>query len=453
MTGALRERDELCRLDALTLRGLLEAGKLSSVELVESCLGRIEEREPLVEAWAFLDPRYARAQAEMRDTERRAGKPCGPLHGVPVGVKDIFDTSDMPTENGTILHAGRRPTVDAVVVSRLRSAGAVILGKTVTTECAVYAPGKTRNPHNPEHTPGGSSSGSAAAVADFMVPLAVGSQTNGSVIRPASFCGVFGFKPSFGLIPRTGVLAQSRILDHVGVFARSLEDLALLGDALVGHHEGDPDSRATARPGLAAELARTFPLTPDLAFVKTAVWDKATSDVANGFAEIVDALAPHLTEFPLPDELTCGHEVHRTILETDLAVAFGREWERGREQLSPQLQGMIERGLEHRAIDYARAQRAVPRLRAAMDPLFERFDAVLTPAAPGEAPHGLASTGSPVFCTLWTLLGLPAVSLPLLAGSSGLPIGVQLVGRYGDDARLLRTARWVVERLAAGDPQ
>src|ERR1051325_715031 len=247
----------------------IQQGLLTSEELVQSCLERIRDVEPKVQAWTFLDEDHALAQARAADARKRSGEPIGPLHGLPVGLKDIIDTADMPTENGCALHKGRTPRADAAVVSMLRAAGAVILGKTVSTECAYYSPGKTRNPWNPEHTPGGSSSGSAAAVAArmgtparppagsssgsgpavaaSMVPLALGSQTNGSVIRPAAFCGVFGFKPTHGLIPRSGILQLSRTLDHVGLFARSLDDIALLAEELAGYHEDEPDTRPRSR--------------------------------------------------------------------------------------------------------------------------------------------------------------------------------------------------------------
>ena len=221
-------------LSAADAARAIREGSISSEQLIDACLARINAVEPAVQAWQYLDPVHARAQARALDEHRRAGEPLGPLHGVPVGVKDIIDTADMPTENGTVLHAGRTPWRDATVVAMLRAAGAVIMGKTVTTECATYAPGKTRNPHHREHTPGGSSSGSAAAVAAGMVPLALGSQTNGSLIRPAAFCGLYGFKPTHGLIPRHGILKLSRALDHVGVLARTLEDIALVCEPLVG---------------------------------------------------------------------------------------------------------------------------------------------------------------------------------------------------------------------------
>jgi len=225
---------QLCWLPATDAAQAIREGVLSSEQLTEACLARVREVDAKVQAWACLDPEYALAQARARDADHRAGRSAGPLHGVPVGIKDIMDTADMPTEDGTVLHAGRTPAHDATVIAMLRAAGAVIMGKTVTTELATYTPGKTRNPHNPEHTPGGSSSGSAAAVAAGMVPLALGSQTNGSVIRPAAFCGVYGFKPTHGLIPRGGILKLSRTLDHVGVFARTLGDVALAAEQLTG---------------------------------------------------------------------------------------------------------------------------------------------------------------------------------------------------------------------------
>src|SRR5437879_11453903 len=234
-------------LSASDAARLIRDGAVGSAELVQACLARVRETDAQVQAWTFLDPDHALAQARAADELRLSGQPVGPLHGVPVGIKDIVDTADMPTENGSALYAGRTPSRDATTVSLLRAAGAVILGKTVTTEFAYFTPGKTRNPHNAEHTPGGSSSGSAAAVAAGMVPLALGSQTNGSTIRPAAFCGVLGFKPTHGLIPRSGILELSRTLDHVGLFARSIDDIALLAEELAGYDEGDPDTRPRAR--------------------------------------------------------------------------------------------------------------------------------------------------------------------------------------------------------------
>jgi Asp-tRNA(Asn)/Glu-tRNA(Gln) amidotransferase A subunit family amidase len=424
-------------------------GAISSEQLVDACLARVREAEPQVQAWQFLDAEHARAQARARDADRREGRPCGPLHGVPVGIKDIIDTADMPTEDGTVLHAGRMPARDATAVAWLRAAGAVIMGKTVTTECAYFSPGKTRNPHNPEHTPGGSSSGSAAAVAAGMVPLALGSQTNGSTIRPAAFCGVYGFKPTHGLIPRPGVLRLSRTLDHVGVFARTLEDIALLAEELVGYDERDPDTRPRARIPFGAVAAEEPPMPPRLAFVKTPVWDRAEEQTREAFGELTAALGDAVEEIELPASARAAWDWHRTIMDAEMAASFDREWEQGRDRLSAQLRELLARGREVRALDYQQALARIPLLNEGFAEIFLRCDALVTPAAPGTAPRGLDSTGDPAFCTLWTLTGMPAISLPLMRGTNGLPLGVQLVGPREGDARLLRTARWLTAQVAA----
>lgn len=426
----------------------MREGLLTAEELVRSCLERVREVEPRVQAWQFLDEEHALAQARAADERRRSGEPVGPLNGIPVGVKDIVDTADMPTENGTVLHAGRTPRRDATVVARLRAAGAVVMGKTVTTECAYFHPGKTRNPHNPEHTPGGSSSGSAAAVAAGMVPVALGTQTAGSVIRPASFCGVYGFKPTHGFIPRTGILALSRTLDHVGIFARTLEDLALVAEELVGWDEGDPDTRLRARIPFGAVLADEPPLAPMFAFVKTPMWERTESDTREAFAELVAELGAQVEEVELFPSAADAWDWHRTIMEAEMAHNLEREWRTGRERLSEKLRAALERGREVRAVDYQRALAMIRPVVESFDELFmQRYDAILTPAAPGTAPKGLESTGDPAFCTLWTYTGMPAVTLPLARGANGLPIGVQLVGRRHFDARLLRTARWLVNHV------
>ncbi len=426
----------------------IREGSISSEQLVEACLGRIHAAEPEVQAWQFLDPEHALAQARARNLDRMEGRPTGPLHGVPVGIKDIIDTADMPTEDGTVLHAGRTPDRDATVVSMLRAAGAVIMGKTVTTECATYTPGKTRNPHNPEHTPGGSSSGSAAAVAAGMVPLAIGSQTNGSVIRPAAYCGVFGFKPTHGLISRHGILKLSRTLDHVGMFARTLEDIALLAEQLTGYDERDPDTRPRARIPFVQTAAEEPPLAPRFAFVKTPVWERVEDETREAFVELAGMLGDQCEEYELPESLRGAWDWHRDIMEAEMAANLDLEWEKGRDRLSESLRGQLARGREVRALDYQKALARIPILNQGFEELFSHFDAVLTPAAPGTAPK-LAATGDPAFCTLWTLCGMPALSLPLMTGSNGLPLGVQLVGRRDDDARLLRTARWLVSRVQA----
>jgi Asp-tRNA(Asn)/Glu-tRNA(Gln) amidotransferase A subunit family amidase len=444
------EPANLWQLSATDAVRMIKDGAISSEELVEACLGRCRELEPKVQAWAFLDEEHALSQARAADELRRSGQPVGPLGGVPVGIKDIIDTGDMPTENGTVLHAGRMPRDDAAVVARLRAAGAVILGKTVTTECAYFNPGKTRNPHNPEHTPGGSSSGSAAAVAAAMVPLALGSQTNGSVIRPAAFCGTYGFKPSHGLIPRSGILKLSRTLDHVGIFARTLEDIALVAEELAGYDENDPDTRLRARIPFGAIAAEEPPIPPVIAFIKTPVWEKAEPETREAFGELVETLGACVEEVELFPSASEAWDWHRTIMEAEMAANLEREWQSGRDRLSVKLRGLIERGREIRAVDYQRALARIAAVQESFEELFtQRYDAILTPSAPGTAPKGLASTGDPVFCSLWSLCGLPALNLPLMKGQNGLPLGVQLVGRRNFDARLLRTARWLTQAAAA----
>lgn len=440
----------LFQLGATEIARRLREGECSAGDYAQALLRRVDEVEPQVQAWAFLDREDLLDQCSDADLGHQRGAAEGPLSGVPVGIKDIIDVRGMPTGDGTVLHEGRIPRRDAALVGRLRRAGGIPMGKTVTTELATYAPGKTRNPHRSasgDHTPGGSSSGSAAAVAAGMVPLAIGTQTNGSVIRPASFCGVYGFKPTFGLIARTGVLTQSPPLDQVGVFARDLDDIALLAQALCGHDEADPATRAQPAPPLRTLVRAEPPMRPVLAFVRTPFWERMDGDAQEAFAELGEVLG----EVSHPHDLPAfGAEAigwHRTIMEADLAASFALEYERGRDRLSPSLRAQIDRGRQVSAVDYRQALERIPTLVAYFDELFAGFDAIVTPATLGTAPAGLESTGDPLMCSLWTLAGLPALSLPLLHGANGLPLGVQLVGRRGDDARLLRTARWLVNHL------
>lgn len=441
---------DLADLSALSARDRLAAGVDSAVELTQACLKRIAARDAAVQAWAFLDPQHALAQAEALDRHRQAGKPLGPLHGLPVGIKDIVDTRDMPTENGTLIDSGRQPTEDAWLVARLRAAGAVILGKTVTTECAYLVPGKTRNPHDPEHTPGGSSSGSAAAVASGMVPLAVGTQTGGSVIRPAAFCGVVGFKPTFGLIPRTGVLRTSRRLDTVGTFARTVEDAALLADGIAGHDPADPDTAPMPPPRLLETAQSEPPVPPLLAFVKTPAWSSVEADCAAGFAELTDMLGERCDAVELPSIFGEGAIAHRRVMLAEIAHNLRRYYDRGADRLGNETRSAIEEGREIRATEYLAALDWREPLYAGLEEILDRYDAILTPAAPGAAPPGLGSTGSAAFNLLWSLTGVPAVTLPLLTSETGLPVGVQLIGRRGNDGRLLRTAGWMTRTVAAG---
>jgi Asp-tRNA(Asn)/Glu-tRNA(Gln) amidotransferase A subunit family amidase len=428
-------------LSAAGAADAIRTGAISSRVLVEACLERIAEREPQVLAWAHLDPDLALRQADAADARQATGIAAGPLNGVPVGVKDIFDTADLPTENGCPIFAGRRPDADAASVAALRAAGAVILGKTVTTELALLTPARTRNPHNEAHTPGGSSAGSAAAVAAHMVPAALGSQTAGSVIRPASFCGIHGFKPTLGLIPRTGVLMQSHTLDTVGIFGRTIDDLALLADCMAGFDGHDTASFRRQGFSLLESVHRLPPAPPRLAFVKTPAWDDADPVLHAAYAEFVAGLGDSVREVEIPG---LADVIARQALVqlAENAYYYGPLMRQAPDKLSDALKARIEAGLKVDAQAYIEA--LASREAAYRDVLgvLDDFDAILTPPAAGPAPAGLGSTGNPVFAGLWTYLGMPAVSLPLLE-ANGLPIGVQLVGERRDDAHLLCIADWL----------
>ena len=434
---------------ASRLAASIRAGEITSESLIRACLERIARREPVVRAWEHLDEGAALAQARSRDAALAAGDAAGPLHGIPVGIKDIYDTGDMPTRLGSPLHADRRPASDAAVVALLRKAGAVILGKTVTTEFALSHPGKTVNPHDSRRTPGGSSSGSAAAVADFMLPLSVGSQTVGSMIRPGSFCGVFAYKPTFGSISRRGMKLLCRRFDHVGVYARDVDDLALIGDVLM---VGDPeDGDMLAHPGrnLARRLSELGGFIPRrIAFVRSPVWDKADAGAQQAYETLCQRIGS-VTELVLPPSFERAHEDHQTILNANLAATFRNEYAGTPQALSEKLKARIEAGIPVAASDYVDAMnRADARCRE-LDDTLGQFDAVLTPAAPGEAPADLGTTGDAAFNAIWTQCGVPAVNVPLLAGANGMPLGVQVVGPRGEDARVLAAARWLWSRRDA----
>ena len=442
------ELTNLHALSAVDAARVIGEGVISSEQYVAACLARVRETDARIEAWAFLDPDHALEQARAADRWRLSGQRIGPLHGVPIGVKDIIDTADMPTENGSPLHAGRTPSRDAAVIARLRGAGALIMGKTVTTEFACGASGKTRNPHDPAYSPGGSSSGSAAAVAAGMVPLALGSQTGGSTIRPASYCGIYGLKPTRGLIPRRGMSRVSQTLDTVGLFARTLGDVALLLESCVAYDEDEFESSPRAHTPYRAVAAEEAPIPPAFGFVKTPHWSRVDADAQEAFAELIERLDDRVEEVELAGAIERAWDWHGIIMESEVAVSLAREWDKGRARLSERLRGRIERGRSHGAADYLEALAQIPRLNEGFTELFEqKYDALLTPAATGIAPAGLASTGDPMFCSLWTLCGLPALSVPLMSGANGLPLGVQLVGARHGDGRLLRTARWLVDSL------
>jgi Asp-tRNA(Asn)/Glu-tRNA(Gln) amidotransferase A subunit family amidase len=412
----------------------IREGLLTSEELVQSCLEQIRAFEPKVQAWQFLDEAHALAQARALDERKRNGEPLGPLHGVPVGVKDIIDTADMPTENGTVLHKGRTPRDDAGVVTQLRAAGAVILGKTVTTECAYFNPGKTRNPHNPEHTPGGSSSGSAAAVAASMVPLALGSQTAGSVIRPAAFCGIVGYKPSFGQMSARGLMPFSTTLDQPGVFARNVGDAAFLASCLT-----------TQRNAIAPEI-RAARSAPRLAAVRSPTWYLAQPAQRLQFEMDIQRLreaGASVDVLEIPGEFDVAVRVHRTIMLFEAARLARPARAVSRAGFSDVLNRALDEGEGIRDADYREALKVRGHLQQSLAQFFDRgYSAIITPPAAGEAPATLENTGDPRFCTLWSLVGAPAITIPTGKGPAGMPLGLQLVGAAEEENYLLATAAW-----------
>lgn len=434
-------------LTALDIREHLLSGQ-ETVEEFTGKLGRFADAaDPTVQAFAHRDDRVVALQADHLQRARTAGHLPGPLYGVPVGVKDIIDTVDFPTEYGSPIHAGRYSVGDATVVSRLRAAGAVIFGKTVTTEFATTHPGATRNPHNTDHTPGGSSSGSAAAVAAGMVPVALGTQTNGSVIRPASFCGVYAFKPSRGLLPRTGVLDQSPSLDEIGVFARNLEDIAKVTEIMSGDDGQDPASARQPPRRLFDVATSEPPLPPKFCFVRTPWWDEVEPEAREAYEAFVEHLGDCVVSVELPDIVKKTAGWLATVNDVELSVCLQHEWNHSRDLLSEALRARIERSMAIPATEYLVAKDRMIHVMGAFDEYFASYDAILCPAALGTAPRGLAYTGNPIMQTTWSFAGLPSLNLPLLNLSNGLPLGVQAVGAYQNDARLLRSARWLVSEF------
>jgi aspartyl-tRNA(Asn)/glutamyl-tRNA(Gln) amidotransferase subunit A len=414
----------------------IHEGSLSPVELLEECLARIRKVDPGLQAWVHVDEAGALAVARERAAEAKAGKFRGPLHGIPVGIKDIFHVAGMPTTAGAGPFAHEMPAEDATAVLRLRAAGAVIIGKTATTEFAYMDPAPTRNPWNPEHTPGGSSSGSAAAVAARMVPLALGTQTVGSVLRPAAYCGVVGVKPTHGLVPAAGVIPLAWSLDHVGCFARSVRDAAL---------------------GLGVLAGRTLRVSPAPPAVglPTAWVDRATPEVVAHVREMAERLAKagaRVEDMALPPSMSRLEEAGRNVMRVEAAAyhadRFGTDLSRHRTGIAD----LVRSGLALSGVEYVRANRARLACRADMAPLFARYQVLLTPVAPAPAPKGLASTGDPSFCAPWSFIGVPSISLPSGIAPSGLPLAVQLVAGPEREEDLLGAAAWcegVLEFTAA----
>jgi Asp-tRNA(Asn)/Glu-tRNA(Gln) amidotransferase A subunit family amidase len=408
--------------------------RITAEALAAAYLERIAAREAVVGAWQYLDHEQALAAARQCD----AGPPRGPLHGIPIAVKDLIDTRDMPTGYGSSIYRGHRPTADASCVALARAAGAVVLGKTVTTEFATFTPGKTVNPRNPAHTPGGSSSGSAAAVADGMVPLAFGTQTAGSVIRPGAYCGCVAYKPSFGLINRAGAKPLADSLDTVGVFARSVEDAAFFVGVLV--------ERPVLRHLAVLQQAPRFGL------YRTPVWDEAepaTAAALDMARTALEAAGAMVTELAIAPEHQGLDEVQDTIMWFETVRALAYERIEHSAELSPRLAQLIDAGMTIGAEAYDQALARAAEARAGLDRFFGACDAILVPAAPGEAPAGLGNTGNPIFNRMWTLLGVPCAAMPARWAENGLPTAVQLVGRARDDIRLMACAAFL-ERALAG---
>jgi len=437
----------LLNLTALDLVTKMKKGEISSEKLVKNYIDQIKTKDKEVEAWEFFDEELAISQAKKLDVDRQAGKVQGDLHGVPVGIKDIFDTEDMPTLDGSEAHKKNPSLSDCTVVSKLKQAGAVIMGKTVTAELAYLTPGKTKNPHNPTRTPGGSSMGSAAAVAANMVPLAVGSQTNGSVIRPASYCGVVGYKPSKGLISRHLVMQVSQVLDQIGVFSNSIEDAALISEQLFGHDKLDPDSTLRAKPKLLTASREKPPMKPLLAYVNLPFMNELEEDAKEAFGEVKDELKEQIKDVELPKVFSEIPKWHKIIAESDMAKSFSIDYQKFKNLLSDQIVEAIERGQKYKAIEYNEACLKINEVTSYFDKFFHDYDAILTPSACGEAPKDLKTTGNPIFCTIWTYCGMPSISLPLLQGKNKLPIGIQLVSSLYDDERLFRNATWLTGKI------
>jgi Asp-tRNA(Asn)/Glu-tRNA(Gln) amidotransferase A subunit family amidase len=417
-------------LSAVALARRIERGELSPVAVVDLCAQAIAAREPEIGAFVALDIAAARRDAQTPELAR------SPLRGLPVGMKDIFDTIDFPTAYGSPIYAGHRPKADATVVAMVRRAGGIVIGKTVSTEIASLQPAGTRNPRNSAHTPGGSSSGSAAAVAAGMVPIATGTQTGGSVIRPAAYCGIAGFKPSFRLLPTVGVKAFSWSLDTVGLFGAGIVDVAFAAAAL------------TARDLRIDNSARA---TPNIALVRTNLWSEATRDMQDAVeqaARAAEAAGARVIELDLPPIFEDCVRAHGTIQDYEAYRALASEFDRHRDQFGPILREQLGNAAAITPDAYDEARRTTRRARQKFADLMTHTDAILTPSAPDAAPHGLNSTGKPTFNRLWTLLGAPCVNVPGLVDSSGLPLGVQIVGRFSRDKRALEAALFLEHALA-----
>jgi len=420
--------------------------KLTSVEICQAYIDRINKFEKDVKAWVHFDKKLLLERAEEADNYRKSGKPTGPLHGIPVALKDIIGTYDMPTECGTVLRKGKTQSQNAEIVDLLKSAGAIIMGKTATSELAYLGPPKTRNPHDYNRTPGGSSSGSAAVIAAHMAPLSIGSQTGGSVIRPASYCGVVGYKPSYGLISRNGVLRTSYALDHIGVFGKTVEDVALLAKVLIKKDSYDEATVYYSAEDM-LEVCRKEPLfEPKFIFYKTDSWKKVDKKSRESFEFFIKAFKKNIEVFDTPSYFKDIDKYHQIIHETDLSNNFQDYYKKSKNKLSKEMQSAISRGMKYTAKEYTEAIDFMKRSYESYNEVFEDYHGVLSPCSTGVADKGLKSTGSADFNRFWSFMGVPAIALPLLQGENNLPLGVQLIGDKYDDQRFLGIARWLEEK-------
>ena len=428
-------------LEQLALK--IKDAQLSSVEVCEKYIERINKFEKDVKAWAHFDKKVLLEKANEADENRRSGKPVGPLHGVPIAVKDIVGTVDMPTECGTVIRKGKSYSQNAEIIDLLHSSGALVMGKTATSELAYLGPPATTNPYDKTRTPGGSSSGSAASVASFMAPASIGSQTGGSIIRPASYCGVVGYKPSYGLISRNGVLQTSYSLDHIGMFARKVEDVALLAKVLIKKDKFDPATIHYSTENILNETKKGPIFDPKFIFYKTDHWkiiDKKSREV---FEYFIKSFKKNIEIFDTPSYFKDIHKYHQIIHETDLANNFSIYFTKFKKKLSKYMQDAILKGNKHSGKEYAEAIDFMKRSYESYQEVFEDYHGVLSPSSPGVAPKGLKSTGSAEFNKVWSYLGTPCISLPLLEGENNLPLGVQLIGDKFDDHRFLGVANWL----------
>ena len=442
---------DIFSLSANELTSQLREGEISSVEVCSQYIERIGKFEKDVKAWSHFNKKLLLEKATEADEHRISGKPLGLLHGLPVAVKDIIGTLDMPTECGTTIRKKMTASQDSEVVNLLKIAGAIIMGKTETTELAYFHPGKTTNPHDYKRTPGGSSSGSAAAVAAYMAPLSIGSQTNGSTIRPASYCGVVGYKPSYGLISRYGILKQSDKLDQVGIFGKSVEDVALLAKVLIKKDLFDPSTIHYSTEDM-IDVCRKGPLfDPKFIFYKTKNWKNLDKESQESFEIFIKTFKKNIEVFDTPSYFDDIPKYHKIIHETDMANNFQLYYKKYKKKLSKEMVSAIERGIKNSATEYAEAIDFMKRSYDSYKEVFEDYHGVLTPASSGVAPKGLGNTGSPEFSTVWTYLGLPSISLPLLTGKNDLPLGIQLIGDKYDDLRFLGVASWVEKNCKQND--